>query len=89
VHLEGTPCVQGLATSCAGVAEAAQEVAALYVVPDVGPSPVGEDVADGADVLVGGGVLGQELVQVLGLLDALVACQTCGDRCYSGITVFV
>lgn len=68
MNFQGSPCIQSLATCFTVVAEAAQEVLGLHMVPDVSSAPVAENLTDGAHVLVGFVVLGKELVEVLGLL---------------------
>ena len=64
MHFKGTFAIENLATSCAGVGEAAEEVSTFNVVPHIGSPAVGEDLADGAEVLVGLGVPQEELVQI-------------------------
>ena len=67
MHFKSTFAIEDLATSCAGVGEAAEEVSTFNVVPHIGSPAVGEDLADGAEVLVALGVLQEELVQVRGV----------------------
>ena len=69
MHFKGTFVIENLATSCAGVREAAEEMSTFNVVPHIGSPAVGEDLADGAEVLVALGVPQEELVQVRGILD--------------------
>ena len=69
MHFKSTFAIEDLATSRAGVGEAAEEVSTFNVVPHIGSPAVGEDLADGAEILVALGVLQEELVQVRGVLD--------------------
>ena len=69
MHFKSTFAIENLATSCAGVGEAAEEMSTFNVVPHIGSPTVGEDLADGAEILVGLGVLQEELVQVRGVPD--------------------
>ena len=69
MYFKGTFAIENLATSCAGVGEAAEEMSTFNVVPHIGSPAVGEDLADGAEILVGLGVLQEELVQVRGIPD--------------------
>ena len=69
MHFEGTPAIEDLSAGCAIVAEAAKEMPTLNVIPHIGPASMREHLADGAEVLVGLGVLQEELVQIRGILD--------------------
>lgn len=69
MHFKGTFAIENLATSCAGVGEAAEEMSTFNVVPHIGSPAVGEDLADGAEILVALGVPQEELVQIRGILD--------------------
>jgi len=69
VHFKGTFAIEDLATSRAGVREAAEEMSTFNVVPHIGSTAVGEDLADGAEILVALGVPQEELVQIRGIPD--------------------
>ena len=69
MHFKGTFAIENLATSRAGVREAAEEVSTFNVVPHVCSPAVGEDLADRAEILVALGVPQEELVQICGIPD--------------------
>ena len=69
MYFKGTFAIENLAASRAGVREAAEEMSTFNVVPHIGSSAVGEDLADGAEILVALGVSQEELVQVCGVPD--------------------
>ena len=52
MHFKSTFAIEDLATSCAGVGEAAEEMLTFNVVPHIGSPAVGEDLADGSEILV-------------------------------------
>ena len=79
MYFKGTFAIENLATSRAGVREAAEEMSTLNVVPHIGSPSVGEDLADGAEVLVAFRILREELVEVRRLPDA-GEVGTCGAR---------
>ena len=76
MHFKGTFAIEDLATSRAGVREAAEEMSTFNVVPHIGSPAMGEDLTDGAEVLVAFGVSQEELVQIRGVLD-LREVRTC------------
>ena len=69
MYFKGTFAIENLAASRAGVREAAEEMSTFNVVPHIGSPSVGEDLADGAEILVALGVSQEELVQIRGVLD--------------------
>ena len=69
MYFKGTFAIENLATSRASVREAAEEKSTFNVVPHIGSPAVGEDLADGAEILVALRVSQEELVQVCGVPD--------------------
>ena len=69
MYFKGALAIENLATSRASVREAAEEMSTFNVVPHIGSPSVGEDLADGAEILVVLGVPQQELVQIRGVPD--------------------
>ena len=69
MYFKGTFAIENLATSRAGVREAAEEMSTFNVVPHIGSPAVGEDLADGAEIFVALRVSQEELVQVCGVPD--------------------
>ena len=69
MYFKSALAIENLATSCAGVREAAEEMSTFNVVPHIGSPAVGEHLADGAEILVALGVSQEELVQVCGVPD--------------------
>ena len=76
VNFKSPPAVKNFSTIVAVVREAAEEMPAFNVVPHIRPASVGEDLADGADVLPALIIFGEELVQV-GRLPDLGKVATC------------
>ena len=52
MYFKSALAIENLATSCAGVREAAEEMSTFNVVPHIGSPAVGEGLADGAEILV-------------------------------------
>ena len=69
MNFKGTFAIENLATSRASVREAAEEMSTFNVVPQISSPAVGEDLADGAEILVALGVPQEELVRVCGIPD--------------------
>lgn len=69
MYFKSTFAIENLATSRAGVREAAEEMSTFNVVPHIGSPAVGEHLADGAEILVALRVSQEELVEIRGVPD--------------------
>ena len=64
MYFKSALAIENLATSRAGVREAAEEMSTFNVVPHIGSPAVGEDLADGAEILVALRISQEKLVQI-------------------------